>query len=94
MLVLRRPAATLRLRTSTSRPTVGLTNTVRLTVGHGSMKPEGETLPQFRERLEALLRELAGKGYSGRLMLYVDLKRGQVVEAGELDAKKPWTEGR
>ena len=56
------------------------------------MKPEGATLPQFRERLEALLRELAGKGYSGRVMLYVDMKRGQVVEAGELDAKRPWTQ--
>jgi hypothetical protein len=55
------------------------------------MTPDA-TLPQFRERLEALLRELAGKGYSGTLMLYLDLKRGQLVEWGELDVRKPWTQ--
>ena len=54
------------------------------------MTPDA-TLPQFRERLEALLRELAGKGYSGRVKLYLDLRNGRIVEAGELDVAKAWT---
>ena len=55
------------------------------------MTPDA-TLPQFRERLEAEVAKKQAEGYSGRLLFYVDMKRGRVVEGGELDAKRPWTQ--
>ena len=54
------------------------------------MTPDA-TLPQFRERLEAEVAKKQAEGYTGRIRLYVDLRNGRVVEAGELDVSKPWT---
>ena len=59
--------------------------------GTGSKLTPDATLPQFRERLEAEVAKKQAEGYSGRLLFYVDMKRGRVVEGGELEAAKPWT---
>lgn len=50
-------------------------------------------LAEFDRRRDELLREWEKARKSGRLLLYVDVRRGEVMDCGEVDLKsEPWTE--
>ena len=52
-----------------------------------------DVLAEFdRAREELLLRKRA-TDWSGRIVMYLDLKRGRVVEGGEVNVVEPWTGG-
>lgn len=48
-------------------------------------------LAEFDRRRNLLLLEWARARKSGRLVLYVDMREGEVVEAGQIEAAKDWT---
>lgn len=54
------------------------------------MSAAEDQLAEFDRRRDSLLREWEKARKSGRLLLYVDVRAGEVVEAGELEAKSPW----
>lgn len=48
---------------------------------------EDDILAEFDRRMQALLADLKGRGISGRVLLYLDIRRGQVVNGGVVKEK-------
>lgn len=51
---------------------------------------EDDILAEFDRKRDEALAEKEKLGWSGRVLLYLDVKRGKVVEVGEVYAAAPW----
>lgn len=49
-------------------------------------------LAEFDRRRDELLEKRRKERWSGRVVLYLDLRFGEVVEAGEVNPVRPWIE--